>query len=683
MLPNEGGSQMEKFFLQRRVSCIAFVKLFIIASAFILAFLLRFEFKMSDSEWEVLFQLLPAVIIIKFAVFWKMGLGQGWWRYVSLTDVVRILKANLMASAALLLYVLLIYKMQNISRSVLILDFILSLLMSCGVRFASRILRENLIPFKTASDKDLKRILVVGAGSAGQMIVRETRQNPSLNIFVAGFIDDDPNKRDGRFQGVKVIGTSNDIAPVCQKEKIDEIVIAIPSVSGHQLRPIVERCQETGLPFKTLPSVGDLIDGTATLEQVRDVDLNDLLGREPVRLDMEQISRFLRGKKILVTGAAGSIGSETCRQVALFEPAEMMLFDNAETPLFFIENELAEKFPDLALNVIIGDVRNRHSVQTLFEDFMPDVVFHAAAYKHVPMMEANPAVAVINNVHGTRIVADAAHAAGVGVFVMISTDKAVNPTNVMGATKRAAELYVQNLALMSGTHFVTVRFGNVLGSNGSVVPIFKEQIGKGGPVKVTHPDVTRFFMTIPEATQLVLQAGSMGQGAEIFILDMGEPVKILALAEELIRLSGFRPYKDIDIHFTGLRPGEKMYEELLLTDEGVAPTSHEKIMIASATVCNWEVLNSLLDSLVKSARLLDVNSVLATLQEIVPEYRVQGRLYVAGKSGGEAQLIGSRLSERDRSPLKTPGPLSGRVLPRGGSIPSAFLAADSFRGAPR
>jgi FlaA1/EpsC-like NDP-sugar epimerase len=438
---------------------------------------------------------------------------------------------------------------------------------------------------------------------------------------VVGFLDDDPRKKGERFQGIRVLGRQGNLAAVCSKNNVHEVIIAIPSASNREIRRIVERCLAAGVKFKTLPGVGDLIDGRVSVQHIREVDLEDLLGREPARLDVEKIRAYLSGKRVLVTGAGGSIGSEICRQVARFAPGKIILFDNAETPLFHIEQELLKNFPDVRLIPIVGDIRYRARVEAIFDEFIPEVVFHAAAYKHVPMMEHNPAESVNNNVRGTKIIADAAHAFGAKNFVMISTDKAVNPTNVMGATKRAAELYVQSLSRRSRTHFVTVRFGNVLGSNGSVVPTFKEQIRKGGPVTVTHPEVTRFFMTIPEASQLVLQAGSMGKGGEIFLLDMGEPVKIVHLAEELIRLSGLRPYEDIDITFTGLRPGEKLYEELLLSGEGTVPTAHEKIMVAKAECCKEEVLHQQLEELFKSARAMDLGATVGILKEIVPEYR--------------------------------------------------------------
>jgi FlaA1/EpsC-like NDP-sugar epimerase len=453
------------------------------------------------------------------------------------------------------------------------------------------------------------------------MIAREIRQNPRLSLEVVGFVDDDPQKQGERFQGVPVLGRQEEIDGICQRQGIDEVIIAIPSATGKEIRQVVERCLAAKVKFKTLPGVGDLIDGRVSVQSIREVSLDDLLGREPVRLEVDKIRGYLAGKRVLVTGAGGSIGSEICRQVARFGPKKIILFDNAETPLFFIEQELLKAAPDIRLVPIIGDIRYRARVEAIFDEFMPEVVFHAAAYKHVPMMEHNPAEAANNNVRGTKILADAADAFGAMHFVMISTDKAVNPTNVMGASKRAAELYVQTLSRRSKTHFVTVRFGNVLGSNGSVVPIFKEQIRHGGPVTVTHPEVTRYFMTIPEATQLVLQAGSMGRGGEIFLLDMGEPVRIVKLAEELIRLSGLRPYEDIDIAFTGLRPGEKLYEELLLDGEGIVPTSHGKIMVANSAPCDEQMLNQRLEELFLAARTMDLTGTVDLLHKIVPEFR--------------------------------------------------------------
>lgn len=606
--------------IKKRIWLIAIIQLTIICVSLVLAFLFRFDMRIPGQYWQVLFALFPALLAIKLLVFWRMGQFTGWWRYVSMADLITLFKANVFASLGFVLYAVFVHRLENIPRTVLAIDFILCFLFMGGVRFVTRAFRENYFPMPLGKQPENTRVLVVGAGDAGQMIAREIRQNPRLKLEVVGFVDDDPKKKGERFQGITVLGRQDALAAICREQAVDEVIIAIPSASGKEIRQIVERCVEAEVRFKTLPGVGDLIDGRVSIQSVRAVSLDDLLGREPVRLEIERIKASLAGKRVLVTGAGGSIGSEICRQIARFGPKKMILYENAETPLFHIEQELLQSAPGVRLIPIIGDIRYRARVEAIFDEFMPEVVFHAAAYKHVPMMEHNPAEAVNNNIRGTKILADAADAFGVERFVMISTDKAVNPTNVMGASKRAAEIYVQSLARRSRTTFVTVRFGNVLGSNGSVVPIFQEQIRKGGPVTVTHPEVTRFFMTIPEASQLVLQASCMGRGGEIFLLNMGEPVKIVKLAEELIRLSGLRPYEDIDIVFSGLRPGEKMYEELLLSGEGIVPTEHEMIMVARSESCDAEELGRKLEVLFAAARALDLQHIRGLLQAVVPEF---------------------------------------------------------------
>jgi FlaA1/EpsC-like NDP-sugar epimerase len=612
---------MPKLIAEKRTWLVVVIQLVIIVAAFFLAFLFRFDMRIPEKFQPLLPAILPVLIVIKLLFFWYMGLLRGWWRYVSMADLITILKANVLASLTFVAYAVIVYRLEKIPRSVLILDGIFCFLMMGGVRFVTRAFRENYLPMPRSSREVESRVLIVGAGDAGQAIAREIRQNPRLQFKAVGFVDDDAQKQGVAFQGVKVLGRQDDLARICHNKDIDEVIIAIPSATGPQVRGIVEKCQEAGVKFKTLPGVGDLIDGRVSVQSIRDVALEDLLGREPIVLEVDRIRAYLKGKRVLVSGAGGSIGSEICRQIARFQPGKLILFDNAETPLFNIERELVEHFPEIPLSPVVGDIRYRARVEAVFDQYLPEVVFHAAAYKHVPMMEHNPAEAVNNNVRGSQVLADAAHEHVVETFVMISTDKAVNPTNVMGASKRAAELYVQGLARESRTRFVTVRFGNVLGSNGSVVPIFREQIAKGGPVTVTHPEVTRFFMTIPEATQLVLQAGSMGKGGEILLLDMGQPVRILHLAEELIRLSGLRPHEDIEIVFTGLRPGEKLYEELLLTGEGIVPTTHASIMIARAAECDRAALQASLEQLYTAARNMDHAAVVAILKETVPEFR--------------------------------------------------------------
>lgn len=602
-----------------RFGFILLVQVLIILTALYLSFALRFDFFIGK-YWSRALALAPALLVIKLIVFGCMGLFKGWWRYVSMPDLVQLLKANVVASLLFVLYAVIVYRLEQIPRSVLILDGIFCFLLMGGVRFATRAFRESYLPTLSHNVENGVRTLIVGAGDAGQLIAREVRSNPRLQMDLVGFVDDDPQKHNALLQGVKVLGTQGELAEIVKSKKVVEVIIAIPSASGSQVKSIVDRCHALDVKSRILPGVGDLIDGSVLVQQLRDVRLEDLLSREPISLDQAQISSYLQGKRVLVTGAGGSIGSEICRQVALFNPEKLILFENAETPLFLIEKELTESCPQIPIVPIIGDIRNRSRINVIFDEQMPEVVFHAAAYKHVPMMEANPAEAVNNNVQGTRLLADAADEFGVKNFVMVSTDKAVRPTNVMGASKRAAELYVQSLAQRSRTNFVTTRFGNVLGSNGSVIPTFTEQIKNGGPVTVTHPDVTRFFMTIPEATQLVLQAGSMGRGGEIYLFDMGEPVRIVDLAEELIRLSGLQPHEDIEIVYTGLRPGEKLYEELLLADEGTLPTHHAKICVASSAPPPREQLLKNLDELFAAAKALDLDGVRDRLRVIVPEY---------------------------------------------------------------
>lgn len=612
---------MKRLIHPGHITIIFLLQAALIVGAFVLAYFVRFEFNLVESYKQTIAQLILPLLAIKLIIFWHMGLFSGWWRYVSMSDLITIFKANVLASLVFVAYAVLVHRLENLPRSVLVLDGIFCFLFMGGVRFITRAFRENYLPMPRLHEDCRVRVLVIGAGDAGQAIVREIRQNPRLNYEIVGLVDDDPHKQGVSFQGVKVLGRQDELAGICRQQQVEEVIIAIPSATGPQIRSIVEKCQSAGVKFKTLPGVGDLIDGRVSVQSIRDVALEDLLGRDPIHLELERIRSYLKGKRVLVSGAGGSIGSEICRQVARFQPGKLILLDNAETPLFNIERELIARHPDIPLSPVIGDIRHQTRVAMVFDQYMPEVVFHAAAYKHVPMMEHNPIEAVNNNVRGTQILADAAHEHAVETFVMISTDKAVNPTNVMGASKRAAELYVQCLARKSRTRFVTVRFGNVLGSNGSVVPIFKEQIRRGGPVTVTDPEVTRFFMTIPEATQLVLQAGSMGQGGEILILDMGQPVKILSLAEELIRLSGLQPYEDIDIVFTGLRPGEKLYEELLLSGEGVVSTTHASIMVANASPGDLKTLQEKLERLFVAARDLDRKVTLAILREIVPEFQ--------------------------------------------------------------
>ncbi|MBN1817740.1 MAG: polysaccharide biosynthesis protein [Sedimentisphaerales bacterium] len=506
---------------------------------------------------------------------------------------------------------------QRAIEGVIMLDLFCTIMILAGIRMLIRMYHEE---FFTSPAETLKRLLIVGAGNAGEGLLREIMRDKVNRFNVVGFIDDDPAKQGMNIHGVTVLGKVDDLPRLCKKHNIDEIAIAMPSASRRQLRHVVQICQGTKLRFQTVPSITDIATGKLRVSQIRDVDINDLLGRDVVELDLENIETFLKDKTILVTGAGGSIGSEMCRQVCQFQPKLLLLVEQAENPLFEIERELRQQYPDVPVKAIVRNITDKERIEQIFAHYGIHVVIHAAAHKHVPLMEINPGEAIKNNIFGTKVIADAADRYGVGNFVMISTDKAVNPTSIMGSSKRIAEMYIQDLNNTSKTHFVTVRFGNVLGSNGSVVPIFKKQIAAGGPVTVTHPEMKRYFMTIPEASQLVLQAATMGHGGEIFVLDMGEPVPIVNLARELITLSGFRPEEDIEIVYTGMRPGEKLFEELSIEGEDMVPTRHPKIGIWKTIPKNRETLISEIDELVKISSSQDYQAIINGIKRLVPEY---------------------------------------------------------------
>ena len=500
---------------------------------------------------------------------------------------------------------------------VLMLDLFTTVVFLSALRMLIRLYHEE---FFSDSHGTARRFLIVGAGNAGEALLREMLRRRDTNYEVAGFIDDDPAKQGMSIHGITVLGNVEQLPQVCEKSSIDEIAIAIPSATRKQLRHVVQVCQGTALRFSTVPSLTDIASGKFSVSQMRHVDISDLLGREVVQLDMLQLEKFLKDKVILVTGAGGSIGSEMCRQVCAFGPKLLLLVEQAENPLFFIEGELRKNFPDVQMKAVICDIAETTRVNQVYEQYHPQVVIHAAAHKHVPLMEGNPGEAIKNNVVGTRNMANAADTFGTDDFVMISTDKAVNPTSIMGSSKRIAEMYIQDLNNTSKTHFMTVRFGNVLGSNGSVIPIFNKQIIDGGPVTVTHPEMTRYFMTIPEASQLVLQSATMGSGGEIFLLDMGEPVKIVDLARELITLSGFRPGEDIEIEFSGLRPGEKLFEELSIEGEDMIPTKHPKIAIWKTISRDRQTLRSGIEKVIDIAHTQDRSQIVTAIKELIPEF---------------------------------------------------------------
>lgn len=604
---------------------ILFGQTVMVAAAFLLALCLRYDGNVTETTIAIVTGLIIPLVAIKLASFGALRLCSGWWRYVSIPDLVTLVKANLLASMLFTLYCSYGPTPVRLSWSVLVLDGLLCFLLMSGARVAVRIGREYVCSLTKACGPDEKRVIVVGTGAIGQSVVREVRQNPKLRWKIIGYVDQDSSRLKQRFQGVQVLADINGLTGLLRRLAVDQVILANHALNSTEMRNVVATCRKFGVKSMILPNVGEILDENVSVQSIRDVKLEDLLGRPPVRLEVDGIRRYLGGKKILVTGAAGSIGREISHQVAEFGAAAVMLFDNAETPLFHVERELRARYPGVDFITSLSDVRNASRVDYVFAQFAPQVVFHAAAYKHVPMSEQNPVATAENNVLGSWHLANAACRHGVEHFVMISTDKAVNPTNVMGASKRAAEIFVQSLSPRSATNIVTVRFGNVLGSNGSVVPLFQEQIRNGGPVTVTDPEATRYFMTIPEAVQLVLQAGNMGQGGEIFILNMGEQMRIVHLAEELIRLSGKTPYQEIDIVYTGLRPGEKLHEELLLDEEDVLPTSHEKIFVAKACLQDPCTLARRIDSLAVACRNMDREAVMIALKEIVPEFRIEHR----------------------------------------------------------
>jgi FlaA1/EpsC-like NDP-sugar epimerase len=573
--------------------------------------------------------MLALVLIIKLSIFAFYQQYRGWWRYVGITDLFGIARASLASTGVIfVLWVLFLYTpslrrspyldgLTEMGQGIFIADMFGTILILSGMRMAIRLYYEE---FRTVEAGRLKRFLIVGAGNAGEALLREIHRMPVAEYDVVGFIDDDPTKQNISIHGIPVLGRVEDLAKVCEEHNIDEIAIAMPSASHQQLRRVIQVCEGTKVRFRTVPSITDIASGRLKVSQIRDVDINDLLGREAVQLDLNLIEDYLRNKMILVTGAGGSIGAEMTRQVCNFKPKELLLVEQAENPLFNIDRELNSRFPDTKLQALICDITDRIRVEQIFSQHKPQIVIHAAAHKHVPLMEINPGESIKNNVVGTRIVADSADKYGVESFIMISTDKAVNPTSLMGSSKRIAEMYIQGLNDKSKTHFVTVRFGNVLDSNGSVVPIFRKQIAEGGPVTVTHPEMKRYFMTIPEASQLVLQAAAMGKGGEIFVLDMGEPVKIVDLARELIILSGFRPGEDIDITFTGPRPGEKLFEELSITGENMLPTRHPKIGIWKNIPVDRESIVSIIEELVTIAQTQDRRRIVEGIRRLVPEY---------------------------------------------------------------
>ncbi|EDT25085.1 polysaccharide biosynthesis protein [Clostridium perfringens] len=600
----------------------------IIVNSYILAFIIRFNFDFIMDKRNELILFLPVIVIIYLMMLSIFKMYKSIWTIVGIDEVAFGLIACLIATGIILItstIISSIYYIDYIDYITVLLAGLFIMIFTIGIRVSFRIYRRMIshgrVLLNSSNISNLEKILIIGAGSCGQLIIEEVRKQNPIKQKVIGVIDDNPSKIGTYLRGIKILGNRNKIIAISEEKNVDLILIAMPSVDGKVKKEIIEICQSTRAKVKIIPGMYELIGGKVSLNRMRDIDLRDLLGREEVILDKQGIKDYIENKVVMVTGGGGSIGSELCRQIAKFSPKLLLILDIYENNAYELENEIISNFKNLKEKVLIASVREEKRLENIFNEYKPQVIFHAAAHKHVPLMERNPEEAIKNNVIGTLNVAECAHKYGAERFVLISTDKAVNPTNVMGASKRMCEMIIQAIDKNSNTEFVAVRFGNVLGSNGSVIPLFKKQIAKGGPVTLTHKKITRYFMLIPEAAQLVLQAGAYAKGGEIFVLDMGNPVLIYDLAKDLIKLSGFEPEVDIKIEITGLRPGEKLYEELLMDEEGLRKTSHEKIFIAKPGEYDFEMLKLGVNALKKIADLGDVETLKTALQFIVKTYK--------------------------------------------------------------
>ncbi len=637
---NTSRDRRAEFLTTYRMPLVVMAHAGIFTVALFAAFLLAYNFRMAvrirtvDYPWfaSLFVPLVLLSVPVKLIVFHATGMYRGSWRYVGLRDLFDVIRAGLTGSFFFLLFYFLLEIGSNIlfneklvdkstsplrQSSVFFLDWGCTVIFVAATRILVRFYYEDIQPTRSGNPT---RVLIIGAGDAGEAVLRELLRMRQERYECVGFLDDDIHRLHGRIHGVEILGGTEVVREVCIERGVQEAFIALPQATPRTIRALVERCQGTGVHFRTIPAVTDLIEGRVQVKEIRDVEIADLLGRDPVQLDADEIGRQLGSKCIVVTGAGGSIGSEMCRQIAAFNPRRLVLIEQAENALFEIERQLHALFPKLDVAPYIADVADRVRLKQVFERESPSTVFHAAAHKHVPMMERNPGEAIKNNIGGTVIVADSAVETGVEKMVLISTDKAVNPTSMMGCTKRVTETYVQAISRPKSTQFVTVRFGNVLASSGSVVPIFRDQIAKGGPVTVTHPEMKRYFMTITEAAQLVLQAGAMGMGGEIYVLHMGEPVKIVQLAKDMITLSGLRPDIDIEIAFSGVRPGEKLFEELSMEDEHIGDTAHPKIGIWKHRRDDPQAIINGVERLRQMADTGTDEDIQAQLKGLVPEY---------------------------------------------------------------
>ena len=596
------------------------------------SFLLRLELNgLKDYLLELKIYILAAVLV-KPLVFYTFGLYQRFWRYSTVVDLYRVSFATLTGSSLMVLVMVagapLVIDVDLIPSAIPFIDWLLTMPLVGGTRLTLRLFAREQLPWKkmnrknpTGEEADFTRVLIMGAGDAGALMVEEMQDNPELGMVPVGFVDDNRSKTGLRIYNVPVLGTRKHIPDLVEEKEIDEVLIAMPTAPGKEIQGVVSICQEAGVRYKTIPGIYELIGGDVSVTQARDVSVDDLLRRDPVEIRDQSNLSYLKGAVVLVTGAGGSIGSELCRQIADHHPTELLLLGHGENSIYRTQHDLRDRYPGLKVGPLIADIRHRDRLDTLFDRYQPRIVFHAAAHKHVPLMEMNPSEAVTNNICGTKRLLDVAVEQNVERFTLVSTDKAVEPVNVMGVTKRLTELLVQDSAQKTGKPYVSVRFGNVLGSRGSVVPLFKRQIEGGGPVTVTHPEMKRFFMTIPEAVQLILQAAGMGRGGEIFVLDMGKQIPIVELAKELIRLSGLEPGEDIPIQFTGVRPGEKLKEELFYENEEAHQTEHEKILVAQGNCwLDSDKLEQYVNELEGLANEGDREDLIGLMQEIVPEY---------------------------------------------------------------
>jgi len=604
---------LKEFLLKIRRPIIIALHLVLVICAYILAFYLRFDFQISSDYWQLILKTFPIIVFIKIIILGYFGLYSGLWKYASIDDIWRIFKASVLATLCFILAVTLTLPFSGFPRSIFVLDFILSFCFIAGIRFVNRLVREKFHPQYITRRK---KALIVGAGEAGVMVLKESRINPHANLEIVGFIDDDRKKKNLQIQGVNILGACIDILPIIEKYGVEEIIIAIPSASGEEIRNIIAHCKVPDVKIRIVPGLQKIISGELEVKP-REIRPEDLLGRETVIINENEIKDYLFDKVVLVTGAGGSIGSALCRQIVNFNPKEILLFDHNENNVYYLGIDFLTKYRHIKFKTIIGDIGDVGLLKNVFSFYKPQIIFHAAAHKHVSLMEENPAAAVKNNIIGSRNLIYASNHYKVERFIFISTDKAVNPTSVMGMTKRIVEMILQSKAKISRTKYMAVRFGNVLGSDGSVIPLFKRQIEQGGPLTITHPEVKRYFMSINEASQLVLQAGSMGKAGEIFILDMGEQIKILDLAKEMIILYGLKLDEDIKIEFIGLRPGEKLFEETLLDTEKDKATKAHKLYIAELDAFDSGTLRKKIKDLEKSVKLMDRGMIVKKLQEII------------------------------------------------------------------